>query len=58
MSIEQIDTETMCDRQELQKLSQYQLCKLLSITVKQLKECGFSKENLIEMFLTIQQSQL
>jgi len=54
MSLEQIDIETIYDRTELQKLSQYQLCKLLSITVKQLYDFGFSKENLIEMFLTKQ----
>jgi hypothetical protein len=52
MSIEQIDMETVKDRSELQSLSEKQLCKLLSITVNQLRDFGFSKENLIEMFLT------
>lgn len=58
MSLDQINPETICDRRELQQLSEKQLCKLLSITVKQLKDCGFSKENLIEMFLTTQQAEL
>jgi hypothetical protein len=54
MSLEQIDIETVYDRTTLQKLSPKQLCDLLSITLTQLKQFGFSKENLIEMFLTKQ----
>ncbi len=54
MSLEQIDTATIYDRKVLEQLSQKQLCKLLAITVNQLKKFEFSKENLIEMFLTNQ----
>ena len=54
MSLEQIDLATLYDRNELAQLSKTQLCKLLSITLKQLKDFGFSKENLIEMFLSKQ----
>ena len=57
MSIEQIDIETTCDRKELSRLSVKQLCGLLSITMEQLRKFGFSKENLIEMFLTKQPEQ-
>ena len=56
MSLEQIDIETIYDRKELLELTQEQLCKLLSITVRQLQTFGFSKENLIEMFITNQQN--
>jgi hypothetical protein len=52
MSLEQIDLETLYDRNELEQLSKTQLCKLLSITIKELRSCGFSKDNLIELFLS------
>ena len=58
MSLDQIFPETICNRQELQQLSEKQLCKLLSISVKQQNDFYFTKENLIEMYLNQQQSEL
>ncbi len=57
MSLEQIDKEMVYDRYELQQLSVKQLCQLLSITLYQLRNFGFSKDNLIEIFLTNQPEQ-
>ena len=57
MSLDQINTETICNRQELQQLSEKQLCILLSISAKQQNDCDFTKENLIEMYLTQQQPE-
>jgi predicted house-cleaning noncanonical NTP pyrophosphatase (MazG superfamily) len=57
MSLEQIDIETIYDRNTLQKLSLKQLCDLLSITMEQFRKFGFSKDNLIEIFLTKQPEQ-
>ena len=54
MSLEQIDLQSSYDRNELNQLTIKQLCTLLSISVKQLKDFDFSKDNLIEMFLTKQ----
>ena len=58
MSLDQIFPETICNRQELQQLSEKQLCKLLSISVKQQNDFDFTKDNLIEMYLNQQQSEL
>ena len=57
MSLDQINTDSIADRQELQQLSEKQLLKLLSIPAKQQHDCHFTKENLIEMYLTQQQPE-
>ena len=56
MSLDQINSDIV-NRQELQQLSEKQLLKLLSIPVKQQNDCHFTKENLIEMYLTQQQPE-
>lgn len=51
MSIEQIDTETLSDRKQLEQLTIQQLCRLLHIPIKNVWVYGFTKDNLIEMLL-------